>query len=75
MRSAATPPSTVEPPAEPPAMTDTSTAATPFTPDLMDAAASDPQTLGWMQGAPPPPERQVRFDDGGMYTFPKLRWA
>ena len=20
-------------------------------------------------------ERQVRFDDGGMYTFPKLRWA
>ena len=56
-------------------MTDTSTAATLVTPDLMDAAASDPQTLGWMQGAPPPPERQVRFDDGGMYTFPKLRWA
>ena len=56
-------------------MTDTSTPATPFSPHPMDAAASDPQTLGWMQGAPPPPERQVRFDDGGMYTFPKLRWA
>ena len=43
--------------------------------DTLDAAASDPNLLGWMQGAPPPPERQVRFDDGGMYTFPKLRWA
>ncbi len=41
----------------------------------LDAVASDPNLLGWMQGSPPPPERQVRFDDGGMYTFPKLRWA
>ena len=39
------------------------------------AAASDPNLIGWMQGTPPPAERQVRFDDGGMYTFPKLRWA
>ena len=44
-------------------------------PEPLNAAASDPNLLGWMQGAPPPPERQVRFDDGGMYTFPKLRWA
>jgi len=41
----------------------------------LNAAASDPNLLGWMQGAPPPPELQVRFDDGGMYSFPKLRWA
>jgi CubicO group peptidase (beta-lactamase class C family) len=54
----------------------TDTATPPMTPaPHLDAAASDPVSLGWMQGSPPPPERQVRFDDGGMYTFPKLRWA
>ena len=45
------------------------------TPDTLDAFASDPVAMGWMQGSPPPPDKQVRFDDGGMYTFPKLRWA
>lgn len=44
-------------------------------PPPLDAHASDPTVLGWMRGSPPPPDRQVRFDDGGMYTFPKLRWA
>jgi CubicO group peptidase (beta-lactamase class C family) len=47
----------------------------PTRPAPLDAAASDPAAWGWMQGSPPPAERQVRFDDGGMYTFPKLRWA
>jgi CubicO group peptidase (beta-lactamase class C family) len=59
-------------------MTDATTANSATAPspaEHLDAAASDPNLLGWMQGAPPPPERQVRFDDGGMYTFPKLRWA
>ena len=46
-----------------------------LTQDFPDAFASDPVALGWMQGSPTPPEKQVRFDDGGMYTFPKLRWA
>jgi CubicO group peptidase (beta-lactamase class C family) len=55
-------------------MTDT-TAAAILPPEPLAAAASDPNVIGWMQGAPPPPELQVRFDDGGMYTFPKLRWA
>ena len=54
-------------------MTD-AVSATPAA-EPLGAAASDPNLLGWMQGSPPPPERQVRFDDGGMYTFPKLRWA
>ena len=54
-------------------MTDTTADVTPA--ETLDAAASDPNLLGWMQGSPPPPELQVRFDDGGMYTFPKLRWA
>ena len=44
-------------------------------PETLDAFASDPVLMGWMQGAPPPPDKQVRFDDGGMYTFPKLRWS
>jgi hypothetical protein len=39
------------------------------------AAATDPAALGWMTGSPVPPERQVRFDDGSMWAFPKTRWA
>jgi len=41
----------------------------------LDAVASDPVTLGWMQGAPPPADKQVRFDDGSMFSFPQLRWS
>ncbi len=41
----------------------------------LDAYASDPVSLGLMRGAPPATESQVRFDDGSLYTFPKLRWA
>lgn len=56
-------------------MTDTTATAAILAPAPLDAAASDPNVMGWMRGSPPPPELQVRFDDGGMYTFPKLRWA
>jgi hypothetical protein len=37
--------------------------------------ASDPVALGWMQGAPPAPDRQIRFDDLSFYKFPQLRWS
>ena len=40
-----------------------------------DAAASDPATMGWMVGSPPPPERQLRFDDGSYFQFPAMRWS
>ncbi|MFP3518028.1 serine hydrolase [Pseudomonas sp. SIMBA_077] len=40
-----------------------------------DAAASDPKTLGWMVGAPPPPDRIVRFADGSYFKFPAMRWS
>jgi hypothetical protein len=53
---------------------ETTPEATPETPPL-DAIASDALAMGWMQGSPPPPDKLVRFDDGGLYTFPKLRWA
>lgn len=51
-----------------------STAATQ-TPAYPDAAASDPVALGWMQGTPPPPERQIRFEDGSFLRFPQQRWT
>ena len=40
-----------------------------------DAAASDPKTMGWMVGAPPPPDRIVRFADGSYFQFPAMRWS
>jgi CubicO group peptidase (beta-lactamase class C family) len=36
---------------------------------------SDPVALGWMVGSPPPPEKQVRFEDGSFYAFPRTRWS
>ena len=44
-------------------------------PQYPDAQASDPVTLGWMVGAPPPPERRIAFQDGSFYRFPQLRWS
>lgn len=41
----------------------------------LDANASDPLVMGWMQGSPPAPDRVVRWADMGMYSFPKSRWA
>lgn len=40
-----------------------------------DAQASDPARLQWMVGAPPPPERTLRFDDGSYFRFPAMRWS
>lgn len=40
-----------------------------------DAAASDPAKLQWMVGAPPPPDRILRFEDGSYFQFPALRWS
>jgi CubicO group peptidase (beta-lactamase class C family) len=39
------------------------------------AAETDPITMGWMQGSPPPADKQVRWDDGSMWRFPQHRWA
>lgn len=41
----------------------------------LDAMDSDPATLGWMVGTPPPPDRQLRFDDGSYFQFPAMRWS
>ena len=40
-----------------------------------DAIATDPRTMGWMQGSPPPDDKLVRFADIGHLRFPGSRWA
>ncbi|MEX5683756.1 serine hydrolase domain-containing protein [Pseudomonas silesiensis] len=52
-----------------------STASTAKTFPDADAAASDPATLGWMMGSPPPADRTLRFEDGSYYQFPAMRWS
>ncbi len=41
----------------------------------LDAKASDPVTMGWMVGTPPPPEKTIRFSDGSFSRFPQIRWS
>jgi CubicO group peptidase (beta-lactamase class C family) len=41
----------------------------------LDANASDPVTMGWMIGAPPPPDKVIRFADGSWFRFPQTRWS
>src|SRR5215470_5380858 len=40
-----------------------------------NAAETDPETLGWMQGFPPPADKLITFHDGSFRSFPELRWA
>jgi CubicO group peptidase (beta-lactamase class C family) len=40
-----------------------------------DADASDPIASGWMQGSPPPPAKQIRFQDDRFLEFPQIRWT
>ena len=40
-----------------------------------DARATDPATLGWMQGSPPAAGKIIRFDDGSYLRFPQWRWS
>lgn len=47
----------------------------PVPPLFPDASASDPASLGWMEGFPPPPDRTVGFADGSAWAFPRTRWS
>ncbi len=38
-------------------------------------AETDPVKMGWMQGSPPPSDKQIRYRDGSYYQFPKTRWS
>ena len=46
-----------------------------ITSEWPSAAESDPATMGWMVGSPPPKDRTVRFDDGSYFRFPAMRWS
>lgn len=41
----------------------------------LSAQASDPVTMGWMQGHPPAPDKTIRPGDPDFFAFPKLRWT
>ena len=43
--------------------------------EFASAAESDPKTLGWMQGFPPPPDKLVMQPQSDYFGFPKLRWT
>ena len=40
-----------------------------------DGHASDPRTLGWMLGAPPPADKLVTFASDAFLDFPQIRWS
>ncbi|MDE2564039.1 MAG: serine hydrolase [Sphingomonadales bacterium] len=42
---------------------------------VLDAVSSDPATMGWMQGFPPPPERRILASQAGHMRFPMIRWS
>jgi CubicO group peptidase (beta-lactamase class C family) len=41
----------------------------------LDALTSDPVTMGWMVGSPPPPDKQIRYADSTFARFPGTRWS
>ncbi|MDN5751721.1 MAG: beta-lactamase family protein [Nitrosospira sp.] len=43
--------------------------------DPLSPEKSNPQTMGWMKGFPPPPDKLIRFTDPDYFAFPKLRWT
>ncbi|MDB5871271.1 MAG: class beta-lactamase-related serine hydrolase [Ramlibacter sp.] len=43
--------------------------------DYPDGKASDPRTLGWMHGAPPPTDKRIGFRGDQFANFPEQRWS
>lgn len=43
--------------------------------ELLDAQASDPMKMGWMQGFRPTDDKIVSATDGSFFTFPALRYS
>lgn len=41
----------------------------------LDASASDPKKMGWMVGAPPPPDKLIAQPESDFFSFPKMRWT
>lgn len=49
--------------------------AAPTKPQYLSAQDSDPVNMGWMQGFPPPKDKQLKFADGSFFEFPAMRWS
>jgi CubicO group peptidase (beta-lactamase class C family) len=43
--------------------------------EYLDGGSSNPESLGWMQGAPPHPSKLIRFQDDRFLEFPQIRWS
>ena len=41
----------------------------------LSAQSSNPRTMGWMQGAPPPRDKRITVASGDFFEFPKSRWT
>ena len=41
----------------------------------LSAQESDPRTMGWMQGFPPPEDKIITQPDSVYFSFPRLRWS
>ncbi|MDJ0699099.1 MAG: serine hydrolase [Woeseiaceae bacterium] len=41
----------------------------------LSASESDPNSLGWMQGFPPPVDKTIGQPDSDYFSFPKMRWT
>ena len=42
---------------------------------ILSSAETDPVTMGWMQGSPPPLDKVIKFEDGSFSRFPQARWS
>ena len=42
---------------------------------ILSSAETDPVTMGWMQGSPPPLDKVIKFEDGSFSRFPQTRWS
>ena len=43
--------------------------------NALSANESDPTTLGWMMGFPPPDDKLIMQPESDYFSFPKLRWT
>lgn len=50
-------------------------ASLPANERVISAEASDPRTMGWMEGFPPPADKLVMQPESDFFSFPKLRWT
>ena len=42
---------------------------------MLDGITSDPATMGWMQGYPPPADKRIQAGKGNHMRFPHTRWS